>query len=289
MAEHNLETGTQVQEGGPLRSMASQPVTSSAQPILLLVEDNDDLREYLSEVLVDDYQILTACNGKTALHILEEQRKKKALPNLIITDLMMPEMDGFQLLQYLKDDAELALVPTVVLSARAAAGDRLKALRTGIDDYLLKPFEENELRQRIHNLLANANARKQALSTGQPANPAETDLQPPSPSAEDGQWLRAVEAIVREQLATNDFGNEELATRLFVSPRTLSRRIKLLTGLSTNKFMLEIRLQTARALLETRPRPTLGAIAEQVGFKKASYFSTRFRERFGILPSEYGL
>lgn len=260
-------------------------------PHLLIVEDNPELREYLDEILHGHYQVTLAGNGGEALAQLEAASQ---LPDLIITDLMMPVMDGFELLRTLKDNPVHRLIPTIVLSSRSAASDRLNVLGIGIDDYVLKPFDEKELLQRIHNLLTNARARAAAtaatpaISTS-PAPAAAPDANDTIHAQADAKLLTELRESILANLEDPDFGNEELAALHFISPRTLSRRIKAMTGLSTNKFMLEIRLNQARELLETSPRPNLSEVAEKVGFKKASYFSARFRERFGILPSEYAL
>ena len=281
----------------PRRLSRSAPLptaeTAPDAPTLLVVEDNPDLREYLSEILTGEFNLLTANNGRVALDLLRQRKAAGQLPDLIITDLMMPEMNGFTLLRQLKDDRELALLPTIVLSARSAAGDKLNVLRIGVDDYLLKPFDEMELLQRIRNLLTNARNRQKALrrAPDEPESAPVAGVQPPvadpTINEADARWLAEAEDHVRANLADPGFGNAALAALLFVSTRTLSRRIKVLTGLSANKFMLEIRLLEARRLLETSPPPSLGTVAEAIGFAKTSYFTSRFRERFGISPGEY--
>lgn len=259
-------------------------------PRLLIVEDNADLRDYLHEILCDNFQLKFAYHGGLALDYL---RTCTELPDLIITDLMMPQMDGFHLLRHLKADQSYSLIPTIVLSARAAIGDRMNTLRTGIDDYILKPFHEQELIQRIHNLLANAQAReaaKQERSIPEPLSESAfgTNHEKNQPDQdEEDAFLQDLKKSIHKNLGNPDFGNKELAALFYISPRTLSRRIKSATGMSTNKFMLEIRLLVAREMLEASPRPTLSTVAESIGFKKTSYLSTRFRERFGVLPSEY--
>jgi signal transduction histidine kinase/AraC-like DNA-binding protein len=289
---------------GKVREAMPQAVSLTHKlPHVLMVEDHQDIQDYLSEILSPRFYLSFADHGRMALDLL--QRIDNSLPDLIITDLMMPVMNGFELLRHLKADPALALLPTIVLSARSAIVDRLTVLRTGVDDYLLKPFEEAELQQRISNLLANATARHLAMvqkangvldAMGPPPSLSQTtapaaastkkDIRP-TPATADLQFLTEVETHFRAHIEDPDFGNEDLAALLFISVRTLSRRLKAMTGLSANKFMLEIRLTEARKLLEAVPRPTLSTIAINVGFRKASYFSSRFRQRFGVLPSEY--
>ena len=267
---------------------ARRPATTGAdaapvaRPTVLVAEDNPDLREYLTEILRDEYHVVTADDGREALLILEEGQ---VAPAVILTDLMMPNLDGYGLLRALKATDRWRLTPTIVLSARTGVGDRLNALRTGIDDYILKPFDESELRQRIANVLVNA--RNRAEETTAAAPPEAPPAEEVAGTADDPLVAEAAN-IVRRNLSNDEFGNAELATLLFVSTRTLGRRVRAATGLTTNKFILEIRLMVARELLEQRPRPTVTAVAARVGFQKASYFSSRFRARFGVSPADYG-
>lgn len=321
VAQHGEDeelAGPQVQSFGEEQRITSQAGSSNEQakgtsveapaqrPRVLIVEDNGDMQTYLSDVLSTNYEVATVSNGRQALNHLRSATEFTRLPQLIITDLMMPQMDGFELLTNLKATPEYANIPTIVLSARSSLQARLTALRTGIDDYLTKPFNEAELRQRITNVLTNAANRATPAPVLAPEltarytdgagadnthpRPATTEAQPgtdPQSYAEEQTWLREVEAVVQENLEQEDFGNDDLAARFFVSSRTLSRKIKALTGLTVNKFMLEIRLTEARRLLEERPQSTLQEVAQSVGYQKASYFSRKFKERFGVLPSEY--
>ena len=279
---------------------SDEPAAANGQvPQVLVVEDNGDMQNYITEVLAPDYEVIALANGRQALDHLRSAEEFARLPQLIITDLMMPQMDGFELLTTLKASPVYATIPTIVLSARSSIQARLTALRTGIDDYLTKPFNEAELRQRVANLLTNANNRatvgsaELALSTSAGDGKSIAGVTAEAPATnhqsyeEEQSWLRAVEAVVRENLERDDFGNDDLAAHFFVSSRTLSRKIKALTGLTVNKFMLEIRMMESRRLLEERPQITLQEVAQLVGYQKASYFSRKFRERFGVLPSKY--
>ncbi|MBC6992733.1 response regulator [Neolewinella lacunae] len=253
----------------------------NGQRTILVVEDHPGLREHLVDILMSDFSVLTASNGREALERLN--CPAASLPDLIITDLMMPEMDGMELLEQLKAHPTYASLPVIVLSARASTEDRLRALRIGVDDYILKPFNGKELRLRIANLLRNAAVRRKNLnSTPDPVEAPSFAI-----STDEATWLEEIKAIVQANLQDPDFGNEALAAAAFMSTRNLSRRIKAATGLSTNKFMLELRLLEARRLLEQRQPPTPPALAEAIGFQKTSYFATRFRDRFGVSPTEY--
>ena len=197
---------------------------------------------------------------------------------------MMPIMDGYQLLEQLKADEQWRATPVVMLTARAALDDKLKALRIGVDDYILKPFEEEELLVRIDNLLQNRTERQQLITSAQIAEP-ETPIPPISKA--DLEWLEQVEQTVQAQIHNVNFTLYQLADELFLSERQLNRRIKKLTGLTPNKYIREIKLQKARALLETHTYNTVAEICYAVGFSKLKYFSQLYKERFGKLPSAY--
>ncbi|MTB53804.1 ATP-binding protein [Lewinella sp. W8] len=255
---------------------------------VLVVEDNADLREFYQSALSPYFKISLAADGLQALDILQANKQKGDLPELIITDLMMPQMDGFQFLEQIKADQALALIPTVVVSARVQHPSRMKALQIGVDDYVTKPFQEEELLQRIRNLIQNANVRKQALLEN--TELVDTPNEPSAPEAlspEDRIWVNELSDYIRNHLTDPNLSTESVAAAFFVSGRTLSRKTKSLTGLSPNKFILEVRMQVARELLGKVPRPTLLEITQKIGLRKASYFSRKFKNRYGIRPADF--
>lgn len=254
------------------------PVEARAHPTkVLVVEDNSSLRDYLQLILGRMHTVTTARNGREALDALAAN----GACHLVVSDVMMPVMDGYALLRELKAHPKYAHIPVIMLTARAALEDKLTALRIGVDDYLLKPFEEAELLTRVANLLHNSAARQAAAPEEAPATP-EADL-----SAPDLLWLEKVEAEARKGIESVDFNVADLADVLAMSKRQLERRLKLLTGLSPHKYLLEIRLATAREFLEARRYATVKAVALSVGFRDTQNFSKHYRNRFGRLPSSY--
>lgn len=250
-------------------------------PMLLIVEDNNSLREYLEMILSPSYQIISAQNGLVALDLLAQNINHI---QLIISDIMMPEMDGFQLLKVLKSKDYYRHLPVVMLTARADIKDKLKALRVGVDDYLLKPFSEEELLLRIENLLTNFQNRrldKDASGTPNTSPRVETFNQ------EDQDWLENLENHLQDHLKDAQYSISQLAFDLAISERQLRRRLKSLTGLSPAQYFKEIRLQRARQLLEERRFKTVAQTAIAVGFQDASTFSRNFRQRFGKVPSKF--
>ena len=196
---------------------------------------------------------------------------------LIISDLMMPVMDGFQLLEKVKAHDTLRHLPFIMLTARADVRVKLRALRIGVDDYLTKPFVEEELKVRIENLLRNQQERILAK-----ANQAEEIAdQTPSPSTEQDIWLEELEQKVTSELGNISLTAEYLGNEMAISRSQLFRRIKEYTGLTFNEYINEVRYQQARQMLEERSVVSVKAAAYSVGLKDVSYFSRQYKKRFG--------
>ena len=242
---------------------------------LLLVEDNPDMAAYLQTLLTPHYAVHTCREGREAWQWLTSQPTDQ-LPQLIVTDLMMPDMDGMGLLNLIQDRAVLRPIPVLMLTARTDQAVRLQALRLGVADYLTKPFDEEELLTRLHNLLERGHERQlwRALPAPADAPPIQTDQ----------NWLQQIEQVILTRLADSTFQVTELAEAATMSQSQFYRQLKELTGLSPIQFVQEVRLQTARDWLENRRYETVKQVAHSVGFQKPSYFAQLFRQRFGITP-----
>jgi signal transduction histidine kinase/DNA-binding response OmpR family regulator len=276
--------------------LPSNPAES--KPTILVVEDNPDLQDYIRLLLESRYHVIVAENGQAALDYLlptaiplslrssgMSLRSNCQLPTancqLILSDLMMPIMDGYQLLEKLKSDDATRHIPVVMLTARAEARDKLKALRIGVDDYLTKPFEEEELLARIENLLRNQAARQAAIAE----EPAPANAAPPLAAA-DREWLERFEAYVQQHLSSNILSVPLLADAFAMSESTLLRQLKRLTGLTPMQYLLEMRLDQARRMLESGTYRSVGRVAAEVGYQDTRSFARSFKNRFGKLPSE---
>lgn len=251
---------------------------------ILLVEDNYSLRTYIEFLLQEEYGVKTAENGKIALEYLSNNANDAdfQLPDLIISDVMMPIMDGFVLLETLKTNKHWQQIPVIMLTARAELRDKLKALRIGVDDYLVKPFEEAELMARISNLLKHYQERKLAIETpilADEQQSIEENIQP--------DWLPQLEQIIEQELGNSNFSIDDIPSQLAMSRSQFFRAMKAAIGLTPNQYLREMRLQKARQLIENKNYRTVKEIAYQVGFQKTSYFSTLFKNRFGKTPSAY--
>lgn len=281
--EEPVQPRQEEQPFGELRKITgSSAIESPGKKTILIVEDNYSLRDYLSMVLGAEYRLYTSENGQIAFDLLESLPPEQ-MPDLILSDIMMPEMDGYQLLELLKKSAQYRMIPVVMLTARAAIEDKLKALRIGVDDYLLKPFEEDELLTRISNLLQHAEDRNQ-FSQQEPEATA-----PPIPKIanEDQVWLENLEAYIEQNLESDLLSVTEIADEFAMSQSTLQRQLKRLVGLSPIKYIQEHRLNKARILLENRSYNTVAQVAYKVGFKDPKAFTRSFRKRFGKTPSEF--
>ena len=250
---------------------------------ILVVEDNADLRDYIVLILEGNYQVSSARNGREAWSLLSEGPR----PDLIVSDLMMPEMDGFGLLEKVKGSDELRHLPFVMLTARADVSVRLQALRTGVDDYLTKPFSEEELQVRIEKLLEHQRERMTARGLSEASQPEPEDAEFPLMTAADAAWLEELEAMLKKNIPNPNFVVEEAAAEMHLSERHLTRRLKLLTGLTPNNYLREMRLQQAKQLLLEGRFQTLKEVSFAVGFQHPQYFSRIFQERFGVGPSYY--
>lgn len=273
-----------------------QKPNAENRPQILIVEDNSDMRRFLWEILSPHYHVVTAPNGKAALELLQKQTvdipsEALAKVQLILTDIMMPEMDGFTLIRRLKSSPEWQGIPVIALTARAGLDDRLSALRFGVDDYLAKPFEPVELFARIANLLKNYRQRQEWLAARQTAgekNAYYLKIDPPETILPaDQQWLAELEAIALQKIGSADFSVTELAYQLHLSERNLRRKLKELTGLSPGDYLNEIRLQRARQFLDSGTYKTVAEVSYAIGLSTPKHFSRLFKARFGKVPSSY--
>jgi len=280
----NIEAGEESREGlvdlvAPLQTPA--PVSNNRTPVLV-VEDNHALREYLEMILKPHYEVKTAANGRIAWEYCQEPDFNC---QLILSDIMMPEMDGFALLEMIKSYAPTRLLPFIFLTARAGMGDRISAMRIGVDDYLLKPFEEEELLARVANLLHNYRERTAASVSHETPGLLLPEEEPELGVAD--AWVERLRIYTLENLTNPTFSIQQLTEAAGMGHSTFNEKMKLETGLTPNLFVREIRLIYARTLLETKACGSVQDVCRTVGFQKTAYFSQLFKARFGKNPSEY--
>jgi|GEM_PF-1616722 len=267
----------------PKKAKEEKTSSTGSKPTILVVEDNPELQDYLRLVLSKKYRVLTADNGQAALEQLAANGQPSATNcQLILSDLMMPVMDGYQLLERLKSDKTTRHLPVIMLTARADVRDKLKALRIGVDDYLLKPFDEEELLVRIDNLLKNQVIRsREAMTEPEPGESS------PALSQTDREWLESFEVYVQKHFSNNILSVASLAREFAMSESTLLRQLKRLTGLTPGQYLQEVRLDEARRLLENQGNTSVALVAAKVGYGDARSFSRSFKKRFGKSPSRF--
>lgn len=243
---------------------------------VLIVEDNDLLQEYLRSALNHQFELITAMNGKEALEVLQQE-----IPDLIVTDIMMPEMDGFEFIQRLKSEPRYEKIPVVVLTAIAGEQNKLKGLRMGVDDYIVKPFEPNELMIKMANLITNLRNRiRWAKEYGE----EEKDF---SKAEADQKLVLAIREYVLEHVSDKYLTVPTLAQHLGVSERQLYRKVSTAVGMRPAELILEIKLQHAREMLTAGKIDKLAQVTSLVGFETTAYFSKVYFNRFGKKPTDY--
>jgi len=235
---------------------------------ILVVEDNPEMRHYVQEVLSNHFKVFTAANGRVGLELLKEEQ-----PDLIITDFMMPEMNGPEFFRKVRAQVAFADIPIIFLTARAIATDRQGLLMEGVDDYLLKPFEDETLLNRVQNLL-NLKTERGKYRAASESTDQERD------------FIDQAKTVTFKSLSDTKLTPAVLADTLSISERSLYRKVKEATGYTPLAFVKELRLQEARRLLTTKAYYSIAEVALAVGFEDPSYFSKNYKNRFGKLPSE---
>ncbi|NNL81700.1 MAG: response regulator [Flavobacteriaceae bacterium] len=247
---------------------------SIEKPLLLLVEDNKDVRDYLVSILEDHYLLELAENGKIGL-----DKALEIVPDIVLTDVMMPQMDGFELIRRLKNDIRGDHIPTIVVTAKGDFPSKMKGLGLGADHYLVKPFSEQELLLKLNNLLKARNKMQQKLLAA-----SQLSLSGREKYKQELLFMSKINSILDEQMHDEDFGINQIASILHMSRSQLYRKFTALTNISIGRYMKSYRLQKAKIMIESRGKNVSEAAIDS-GFKNLSHFSTSFSEEFGYPPS----
>lgn len=243
---------------------------------LLLVEDNEDFRSYLRDNLKSSYHILEARNGKEGL-----QLALKYLPDLIVSDIIMPEMDGIELCKKIKTTQLVSHIPLILLTARSSEEQKIEGFETGADDYITKPFNFEILQSRIRNLIHQRELFQKDFRRQIEVKASDIPI-----TSMDEKLIRKAIAFVEEKVSDPEFSVEDLSRDLGMSRVHLYKKLMALTGKAPLEFIRTIRLQRAAQLLE-KSQLTISEVAYQVGFNNPKYFAKYFKEEFGMLPSTY--
>ncbi|HYG36983.1 MAG TPA: response regulator [Cytophagales bacterium] len=250
--------------------------TTERKPVALVVEDNDELRNYIIKILSEDFDVLKASDGKEGCDLAREE-----LPDVVISDIMMPVMDGLDLCKNLKTEEITCHIPIILLTAKADLDSKLEGLEIGADYYLAKPFQPKELLTVSNNLVALRKKLKEQFSR--------TILLKTSAwegASADERFLQKLMGAIEPHLSKHDFTVEQLQDELGISRMQLHRKLKALTDMSTTEFVRSVRLKRAAEMIE-KGQDNVSQIAYQVGFSSLSYFTKSFKEQYGTPPSAY--
>lgn len=251
-------------------------IQEDSKTVILIVEDNHDMREYIKQSLDNNYIIEEAINGEQGVRIAET-----IIPDLIISDLMMPKMDGNELIRILKNDEKTSHIPIIILTAKSGKENLIKGLETGADEYLTKPFDLQELRARVENLINIRKMLQERIKKGKFIfKPEEKKL-----GKLDVKFLSKVNEIIEKHLSEEEFGIEIFSSEIGMSRTQLHRKLKALIGKSPSMYIRSIRLKRAMKMIEEQ-QGNISEIAYAVGFSSPSYFTKCFKEEFDIPPSD---
>ncbi len=245
-------------------------------PIVLIVEDQNEIRNFIRENLSSKYRIIETSNGKEGL-----EKALEVIPDLIISDVLMPEMDGIELTKKIKNDFKTDHIPVILLTARAAVENKLQGLETGADDYLTKPFNVNELNIRVNNLVKLRRKLRERYKK-------EITLQPKDIliTSTEEEFLNRALAVIEQHISDPEFSVELFASEIYMSRVQLHRKFIALTDQSPSEFIRIFRLKRGAKLLLNK-HGNISEIAYDVGFKSPSYFTESFKKFFGCSPFEF--
>lgn len=272
--------GVEVQECEADRKIVNRDDTvSKNKDIALVVEDNEDIARYIGNIIKDSFSVVYARNGKEGIIKAEEY-----VPDIIITDIMMPEYDGLEMTRDIRKSNLLNHIPVIIVTAKGDDANKLQGLDCGADAYLIKPFSPDELKLRIHKLVEYRSMLRekysQALIEGK-----EIATEPDAPEQEK-KFLIKLNGLIFSNISLSNLNSEMLADNMCMSKSQLNRKVKAITGMNTAAYIKQSRLAHAQILLKDSEK-SIGDIVLMCGFESASYFTKLFKEKFGMTPSEY--
>lgn len=259
------------------RAGENREINDSMHSSILIVEDNEDVSYYIDQLLKKDYHLLYARNGNEGL-----EKAKEYMPDLILTDLMMPEMDGYELCREIRHSDILNHIPIIIITAKSEEEDRVRGLDTGADAFLQKPFNADELKVRIVKLLEQRRLLREKYSH---ALHEGTD-QAVELSVADQEFLTRLNDLIYSLMGHHNLNSDLLANKMCMSLSQLNRKVKAITGFSSSGYILQMRMDKAKRLLASTNTP-VGDIAMKCGFPEISYFSRMFKQTFQMTPSQY--
>ncbi|QHT71654.1 response regulator [Rhodocytophaga rosea] len=276
LSDHSLTDGSY-----SLEELPNQ--LDESLPLLLIVEDHADLSSYIRNTFIEKYRVVHASNGKEGL-----DKAQELIPDLIISDWMMPQMTGMELCRKLKTDERTSHIPVIMLTARASMQDKLVGLENGADVYLTKPFNTEELIAQVKNLILQRRRLRERFSKTAMLVDSSKDSNKIEYSSTDEKFLKKVFSILEKSYESTDFNVEVLEEQLNMSHTQLYRKLKALTDQPPVELVRDFRLRKAAILIASK-QETVSQVAYKVGFSNLSYFTKSFRKLYGVPPSEYGV
>ena len=252
-----------------------QPKTASKSTILV-VDDHTEILDFIADDLSEDYTVLKALDGRQAMEALST-----APVQLIVSDVMMPEMDGYELCRLIKSDVEHSHIPIILLTAKNTLQSKIKGLEQGADAYIEKPFSPEHLHAQIHSLLSNRNKIREYF-----ANSPLAHIKTMAHTKADEFFLERLNETIQENMGDIDFDVEQLAEVMHMSRPTLYRKIKAISDLTPNDLINIARLKKAAQLL-CEGKYKIYEVSDMVGYSSQTHFGRNFHKQFGISPSEY--
>ena len=292
MLRYNLDHHVYISDGNAGAQLAARSADTAQQQAtavggdksvrLLVVEDNDDLRAFLVSILSSDYTVIEAENGQRGLGIAEAQ-----MPDFIITDVMMPVMDGLTMVHRIKQNKDICHIPIIVLSAKASLDDRLQGLREGIDDYITKPFSATYLKLRVQNIISQRRMLQQNYVSQLDSSGADAyKLESPQIVDADKEMMKRLMSYLEANVSNPELKIEDLAAAVNLGRSVFYGKIKSIVGMTPVDFLRHIRIQRAEELI-TKSDYSFSQIAYSIGFSDPKYFSKCFKKETGMTPSEY--
>ncbi len=260
----------------PMEIAEKETDGKSQLPLVVLIDDNPELRSFLKNRLQSGYEILEAADGQEGIQLVFEY-----LPDLVICDVMMPVKDGNSFLKIVKSDIRTAHIPVILLTARTSKEQQVEGLRNQADAFVMKPFDLDILESTMVSLLENRNKLRQHIQTSLPA-----DLRTPVSKKNELRFLSEFKSLVSQNISNDQFSVEEICRTMGVSKVQLYRKVKALLNCNVNEYILTVRLQRAKYLLQHEDL-SVAEVAYQTGFASPAYFSTVFKNHEGISPSAF--
>lgn len=267
-----------IDDGDKHKGRVQQVVSENTdKPTVLIIDDNNDIRQYERTLLQDNYFVLEASDGKAGIDVA-----KKEVPDLVICDVMMPVMDGLEFTEQLKTNTATSHIPVIMLTAKNLEEQRAEGYAHGADSYITKPFHSKVLLARIDNLLKQRNLLKNVY---QSSKEAEQEVEASKLDDRDKQFVKQLNTIIQQNLSNSEFGVEDIGKEIGLSRVQLYRKVKAMTGSSVVDLLRKARLAKAKRLLESRSM-SISEVAYEVGFSAPSYFTKCFKDEYNMLPGD---